>query len=693
MRCNCLRYFALSLAALATLVSASAAADDQPGAAILPEAIKVNQSPDVGVKPSATLPDAAAAAPAPSKPKSGVPTRAKRKTAVAALAVETAPKAESANAPASKPEPAAGQAKGKTADELLRPIPDAMEGGPVTIEAASFKGVTPGLSTKANVEKAWGKPKETAQPNGSLVQLYSVDPFRRVEVNYDGDRVASVVIRFDRPFPADGVAKQLDLATVRPVLISNELGEVLGLAYPERGVLFAFEASKETEKPSMKVAQLVLEPISAEPFVLRAETTLESRRDLSRRDLEQALSLEPDNARAHWLNSRVLVGMEQYEKALAEAGHAVRLSPDNPHYHVTRSQVLAQLGRLPEAVEEAQKAVDNSQKRPHVKARALCLMGDLTASGAKPDYKKALELHTQALQIADPLTSDPHPALRVAAKEALIDAHLGAAHDIAWGEWKEKSKAVVRWLERALAVANDLVATEGASEEQVFRVYVRAMAAYVGVHGGIDLEPTVTAVVATGNELIAGTGDPIRRAQFQWDLGMALYDAVQICQMRAEYDSALKYGQQSADYLTKANETKRTTSSAFLLGRLYFRLGTIHAMGNHDHRAAVAWFDKAVPLLERPSLEDLATDLGRHGETFVSMGVSYWEAGQKEKAVTLTEKGIKWMEQAVAQGTLDRPALAVPYNNLASMHRKLGSGDKADKFQELAGKAKTEKLK
>ncbi len=107
----------------------------------------------------------------------------------------------------------------------------------------------------------------------------------------------------------------------------------------------------------------------------------------------------------------------------------------------------------------------------------------------------------------------------------------------------------------------------------------------------------------------------------------------------------------------KANEVKQSPSSAFLLGRLYFRLGTIHALGNHDHRTAVAWFDKAIPLLERPSPNELTADLGRHGETFVSMGVSYWEAGQREKAVALTEKGIKWMEQAVKQDTL-RPCLA-----------------------------------
>ena len=139
------------------------------------------------------------------------------------------------------------------------------------------------------MEKAWGKPKQTAQADGAPVQLYSVEPFKRVEVQYADGKVSSVVIRFDHPFPADAVAKQLDLAAIRPVPVSNEMGEVLGLSYPERGVLFSLEAGTEPGKASMKVAQIILEPISAEPFVLRAETTLGSRYDLSRRDLEQAL--------------------------------------------------------------------------------------------------------------------------------------------------------------------------------------------------------------------------------------------------------------------------------------------------------------------------------------------------------------------------------------------------------------------
>ena len=127
------------------------------------------------------------------------------------------------------------------------------------------------------------------------------------------------------------------------------------------------------------------------------------------------------------------------------------------------------------------------------------------------------------------------------------------------------------------------------------------------------------------------------------------------------------------------------------MGRVYFRLGTIHALSDHDHRSAVGWFEKALPLLERPSPSELAADLGRHGEAFVSMGVSYWEVGQRERAVALTEKGIRMMEQAVEQHTFDRALLAVPYNNLAAMHRALGSPVRAKQYQEMAARVKNMK--
>ncbi|MFZ1933235.1 MAG: tetratricopeptide repeat protein [Thermoguttaceae bacterium] len=653
MRWICLGGLAMLTAALLVLAAETAVAQ-QPGAPVVLE-----------------------------EPPGGVPTPAKHRPAAEANVTVVAAKGKPAN----------NQLKVKPADESLSPTPDPQEGPPVSLVAASFKGVTPGTSTKADVAAAWGAARKATKLNGALVELYAVEPFKRVEVNYAEGKVSSIVIRLDRSFPVDDVAKQLDLTAIRPVLVVNELGGVLGRAYPERGVLLAFKPGDKPGRASMQVSQIILEPISAESFVLRAEATMESRHDLSRRDLEQALSLEPGNARAHWLYSRVLAATEHYEKAVKAAGEAVRLDPDDAQYRVTLAQTFAQAGQLPEALEAAEKAVAISEGRPHVKARATCMVADLLASGPKPDFKKALTIHTQALKLADPLSSDPHPAIRLAAKEVQIDAYLGAAHDIAWGEWKDQPRAVARWLERAKAVADDVVLKEGGSPEQLFRVYTRSLAAYVGLRDAIDPAPAADGLIAAGEKLIAEARDPGREARLQWELGMALYDAVQICQMRSESDNALKYGEAAAGHLARAIKARPSSTSTFLLGRLYFRLGAIHAMSKHDHQTAVRWYDKALPLLERATPEDLAGDVGRQGEAFVGMGVSYWETGQHDKAVALTSKGVAWMEQAVKQGTLDRISLVVPYGNLASMQRKLGNREQAQHYQEMASSLKSETLR
>jgi len=563
----------------------------------------------------------------------------------------------------------------------------------VAIEAASFKGITPGAASLADVAQVWGPPKETRKQGAGVTQLFSVEPFHRVEVNALDNKVTSVVVRFERAFAANDVAQQLELNKVRPVLVSNELGEILGQVYPERGVLFAFEPSQEPGKPSMKVAHIILEPISAEPFVLRAENDLENRAKSSRQDLEQALKLEPSNARALWLYARVLTLMGEHEKALTISTDAVRFDPDNARHRITRAQILGQMGRLTEALQEGQKALDTAKNRPHVQARAYCLLGDLAASGPKPDYKKALRQHTEAVKVADPFSDDRHPAVRLAAKEVMIDAHLGAAHDIAWGDWKDKEPAVRKWLERAVAAADNLIQNDGGSQELRFRVATRALAACVGLRGGLDPTPWSKMATEAGEDLINATRDPLRKALIQWDLGMALYDALQVYQIRGEQETALKYGEWAIDYLEQVDQHRQSPAMAYLFGRLYFRLGAIHAIRDQNHRAAIAWFDKAVPLLEKPLPPEALADLGRHGETFVSIGVSYWESGQHEKAVELTQHGVTFMEQAVKQGSLKESALAIPYANLAAMHRYLGAPDKAKRFQELEARYKGSKLR
>ncbi|MFZ5832605.1 MAG: tetratricopeptide repeat protein [Planctomycetota bacterium] len=574
-------------------------------------------------------------------------------------------------------------------EERLAPIPDPLEAERIEIEAASFKGITPGVSTAVQLESAWGAPKEMQKRDGMLLQLYSVEPFDRVEVTCVDGNVASIVIRFERPFPADAVAQQLQLGNVRPVLVSNELGEVLGQVFPERGVLFAFEPGEAPGKPSMQVTQIILEPISAEPFILRGETNLETHARLSLLDLEQALKLEPKNGRALWLYSRLLAATGEYDKAIEASAQAVGVDPSNPHYHVTRAQLLGQVGRLKEAMTEAKLAAESSQDRPHVGARALCLTGDLCASGPSPDYQQAIHYHSEAVKAAAALVDNKHPAVRVAAKEVLVDAHLGAAHDIAWGDWKDKQPAVTRWLGQAATAAEDMIKTENASQDLRFRVCTRALAACVGLRGALDPTTWANEATRTGDRLVDASRDPVRKTQLQWDLGMALYDALQAYQMRGDNDAALQHGEKAIAYLENADRQRPSDTTSYLLGRLYFRLGAIHSLRDQNHHAALSWFDKALPLLQKPMPPEAIGDLGRHGETFVSMAVSYWEAGQREKAVELTAQGVEIMEQAVQQGVLTQDALAIPYGNLAAMHRQLGSADQATRYHRMATRLKT----
>ena len=580
------------------------------------------------------------------------------------------------------------------ADQPLKPVPDPRSSGIVPAETASFNGITPGVSTLNELQDAWGPPKEIANRNAQLMHLYSVEPFERVEVSFVKDRVSAIVIRLDRAFPADLVAEKLELSGIQPVLVSDELGHVLGQSFPERGVLFSFEPSETPGTASMKVVQIILEPINSEAFVLRAETHMDSQPDRSIHDLEQAIELDPENARAHWLRARLLAVGGDSQAALEACAEAIRVRPDDAQYRLTRAQILGQMDRFPEAIAEAEQALTTSTTRPHVKAQVVCLLGDLLSSQPEPDYRRAIQYHMEAVKTADPLAVSQHPAVRIAAKEVLIDAHLGAGHDIAWGPWDGKEKAVPRWLDQAAAVAKDLTDGDGVSAESQFRVATRALAALVGMRGKLDPGRWAEEALRVGQQLIAATPDSPRQDQIRWDLGMALYDAVQIYQMRGDHEKALTYGKRAIGYLEPgAASAQASLADTYLLGRLYFRLGAIHAVGKQDHAAAIYWFEKAIPVFQE-SVDHLAqAELGRLGETYVSMGVSFWESQQQDRAVRLTQRGVEIMEQAVHGGAMEPSSLEIPYTNLATMARHLGKSDEADRYLLEAKKHKQTTLR
>ncbi len=151
--------------------------------------------------------------------------------------------------------------------------------------------------------------------------------------------------------------------------------------------------------------------------------------------------------------------------------------------------------------------------------------------------------------------------------------------------------------------------------------------------------------------------------------------------MRGQPESARKYGQRAVSLLENSiSQRSNSDESLLLLGEAYFRVGSIYAVLLHDHSSGVDWYDKACELLQDHRL--LATT--RHnteiGEWFVSMGVSYWELRDREKALAVTELGTKLIERAIQGNEFMQELLKIPYRNLAHMYEQMGDKQRAKSF-------------
>jgi tetratricopeptide (TPR) repeat protein len=566
-------------------------------------------------------------------------------------------------------------------DEYDLPDPTVDANAPIEIEPAQFKGVQPGLTTAEQVLEALGEPKETHTREGGVQHVYSIEPFDQVTVTIEGDVVSSVVINLLRSFGAETLASELGLGGIVPVDVPDESGQPLGLAYPERGVLFSF-APGATDR---SVTQIILDPINPESFVLRSEKYARKRPGAALADAEQALSLSPDYARAHWLKGKILLELGRIEAALEPLEKAVELEADQLQFALTLAQCQGMSGPQDEAVAEAESLAERCKVQPELYARALLQWGDLLAAGPVRDYQGASQQHLAAIRIAQRLTSDPSEAVRREANRVLLDAYLAMAQDIAWGNWKRKSEAVPQWLTRAEATAADLVKHEPNDCDAELRVARGALAACVGAQGKLDPKVWLERVREEADQLLTTSDDELGAEAWHWELGTAYYDALQVAQSRGEHELALDYGSLAIANLEDAIDARQSQpGAAYLMARLYFRLGSIYALQYENHTASVEWFQKALPMLDRAVTATSKVDRSRLGETMISMGVSFWEVGNRETAVRLTTQGTRMMEQAQRDGQIDRQSLQVPYSNLASMYRELGNGDAAASYEKLA---------
>jgi len=577
---------------------------------------------------------------------------------------------------------------------LMPPLMEDLPRPPV--ETATFEGVTPGKTSLEQLTRLWGDPRLETVSGGQVVRAYSFEPLNHIEVTVQGGIVRSILIQLDAPYPEEEAraALQSELLRSKPVLIPDESGEIYGQVFPERGMMFLF-ARQTPGQMGYFVQQIAIEPVTAEPFVLRAEAMLYDQPTESRRDLLDALRLKPDYAKAYWLLAQVDLMEGHVESALLYNEKAIQLDEQRPAYHLTFVQALIRMNRVGEAKQYLHETIGICDRFPHEMARALMMLGDLYRTSQQADNELALDCHTKAIALATTLFNHSNPTIRLTARDVLFESHLATAKAIAWGRYDNQEEVIKKWLDRARVLARDseLVRAPRYSREYSFKIAATTLSTLVAVPGKMNIDIYIEDVLVEGRKLIESAHDPILLAKYHWDTSIALYDAVQIFQLREQYSSALKYGEEAAKYMKIGLDGRSNDTDLYLLGRLYFRLGAIHASGNGNHRAAIEWFDRAKPIFEKLLPKIDADALGVFGVMLVSMGVSYWETDQREEAVRLTERGCQQIERGVRANVVDSSKLWAPYSNLAKMYSEMGDRGRAADYARRAESVNPESAK
>jgi hypothetical protein len=197
----------------------------------------------------------------------------------------------------------------------------------------------------------------------------------------------------------------------------------------------------------------------------------------------------------------------------------------------------------------------------------------------------------------------------------------------------------------------------------------------------------VKRLLSTREKLDETVKDERERRQIDWEVGLALADALTASLLRGDAADMLENATLTAAYLERGSEQRQLTArERHDVGDLMFRIGVLHSLQKGDHPTAVTWFDKSVSLWSDSTGFDDA-DLGRLGESFVSMAISYWQVNRRDDALKLSRKGVDMMVEAVDRKQLDERALAVAYGNLSTMYAEQGDDEQSKNYAEMASRA------
>jgi tetratricopeptide (TPR) repeat protein len=199
-----------------------------------------------------------------------------------------------------------------------------------------------------------------------------------------------------------------------------------------------------------------------------------------------------------------------------------------------------------------------------------------------------------------------------------------------------------------------------------------------------SLVSTVTREIQRLNDV---SGDPLFRRELDLLRVRALFDAASIAHQRGQPAQARELATQAIHVIGPLLESREwSPADKYLIGRLYFFVGSSIAVSNRDHGEATKFYEHARSYFSLSPPQSFALDLGRHGERFVSMGASYFESGNRELGMRLTREGLETMREAAESGLIKEESLALPYTNLAAMYKVLGKSEESQELVEMASR-------
>ncbi|MHB8971890.1 MAG: tetratricopeptide repeat protein [Pirellulaceae bacterium] len=558
------------------------------------------------------------------------------------------------------------------------------------VKPASFQDVTPGESTREQVVAKLGEPVGVTEQEGTEVLSYAISPFPTVKVSVRDNVVSSIVIHLAAPSTRADIAKELGLESFRPAIVNDDQARPLGEVYPERGLMFAYSEGT-TDTQEARVEHVILETITVEPFLLRVQQQPAERYTQCLADLKTAQRLAPETPLPFALAAHLDLVCGKPRSALEAAQKAVLLDGDNVEYQLAVADAHRRLGESREALESVRTILKRTDLSLQDQARARYLYGRMLATTAPWNYKQAMEETVSAIKLAAGQTETAEGETRKQLRQVLIDSELSLAEILAYGPWKQKHQVVPLWLATAEKTANDFIQQDGGTQRALLSVYGTSLHCLLVLDGQGTPDKIAEAAMQLGRDLIAQTDDDDFHATVEWQLGTGLWYAAQVANRQGHGPAALQYANNADALLTSAGKTRaESPETSHHLGQLQFLTGSIYAIQQKDGATAVRWYDKALPHLRTTCPDSLLDERGVVGEQLVSVGISLWETGRRNTAVSVTQEGASLIAQAVQDGGIKRSALSVPYQNLAAMHRELGNTDEADRLAEEAVKADPE---